>query len=55
LAEHQALRFDLGEGLLELGLVLSSLYFLAKKRVFPLFGLSAAVVGAAIGISGFLI
>ena len=29
--EHRALRFDIGEGLLELGLVLCSLYFLARK------------------------
>lgn len=53
-AEKQALRFDLGEGLLELGLVLSSLYFLSKKRVFPYVGVTAALVGAAIGVSGFL-
>ena len=54
-AELQALRFDLGEGLLELGLVLSSLYFMAKKRVFPYAGVTAAVVGAVIGISGFFV
>lgn len=54
-AERQALRFDLGEGLLELGLVLSSLYFLARKRVFPYVGITAAIVGAAIGFSGFLL
>src|ERR1700685_1212728 len=34
-AEQRALRFDLGEGLLELGLVLTSLYFLSKKKSFP--------------------
>lgn len=54
-AEHQALRFDLGEGLLELGLVLSSLYFFSKKRLFPYIGITAATVGAVVGISGFLI
>lgn len=52
LAERRALRFDLGEGLLELGLVLSSLYFLSKRKFFPLFGVLAALVGAVIGISG---
>jgi uncharacterized protein DUF4337 len=52
-AEHQALRFDLGEGLLELGMVLSSLYFLSKRKLFPYIGISAAVVGAFIGASGF--
>lgn len=54
-AERQALRFDLGEGLLELGLVLCSLYFLARRRAFPYVGVTAALVGAIIGLSGFLI
>jgi hypothetical protein len=54
-AEHQALRFDLGEGLLELGLVLSSLYFLSKRRVFTYVGVTAAIAGAAVGMSGFLL
>jgi len=44
-SEARALRFDLGEGLLELGLVLSSLYFLSHKRAFPVFGVSAAIIG----------
>ena len=44
-AEQRALRFDLGEGLLELGLVLTSLYFLSKKKSFPLFGVTAAACG----------
>jgi Domain of unknown function (DUF4337) len=47
-SEARALRFDLGEGLLELGLVLSSLYFLSHKRAFPLFGASAAVIGVVL-------
>jgi len=34
-------------------MVMSSLYFLAKRKVFPYVGISAAVVGAVIGISGF--
>jgi len=54
-AERRALRFDLGEGLLELGLVLASLYFLSKRRFFPALGIIAALAGAAIGISGLLI
>src|ERR1700683_5793898 len=36
--EQRALRFDIGEGLLELGLVLCSLYFLARKSFFPILG-----------------
>lgn len=54
-AEARALRFDLGEGLLELGLVLCSLYFLSKKKSFPAVGLTAALAGLVFGISGFLL
>ena len=53
-AEQRAMRFDLGEGLLELGLVLTSLYFLAKKRSFPAFGLTAAGFGLLAAILGAL-
>ncbi len=50
--EHRALRYDLGEGLLEIGLVLSSLYFIARKKMFPVMGVLAGVIGTAIAISG---
>ena len=53
LAEHQALRFDLGEGLLELGMVLSSLYFLSKRKFFPILGGIAAILGTGFGLSAF--
>jgi len=52
--ESQALRLDLGEGFLELGLVMSSLYFLSKRKFFPVIGGVAAVIGAALGVFGFL-
>jgi uncharacterized membrane protein YeiB len=52
--EHRALRYDVGEGLLEIGLVLSSLYFISRKSMFPVLGGIAAVAGAAIAITGFL-
>ena len=35
LEEVRALKFDIGEGLLELGLVLCSLFFLARNSFFP--------------------
>jgi hypothetical protein len=54
-AERRALRLDMGEGFLELGLVLSSLYFLSKKRLFPIFGGIAAVIGMALGLASLLI
>ena len=48
--EGRALWLDLSEGFLELGLVLSSLYFLAKRRFFPLFGATCALAGTALAI-----
>jgi hypothetical protein len=53
--EARALKFDIGGGLLELGLVLCSLYFLARNNFFPLFGVLAAVAGTIIAIWGFLL
>ncbi len=53
--EMRALRFDIGEGLLELGLVLCSLYFLARKTFFPVLGLVASVAGTALGIVGWML
>jgi hypothetical protein len=53
--ERRALRFDIGEGLLELGLVLCSLYFLARKSFFPLFGVLASIAGTAMGIWGWVL
>jgi hypothetical protein len=52
--ERRAARLDLGEGFLELGLVVSSLYFLSNRRFFPVLGGAAAIVGVVIGIAGFL-
>ncbi len=55
LEERRALRYDIGEGLLELGLVLCSLYFLARKAFFPVFGVLAAVAGTGMGVWGLLL
>jgi hypothetical protein len=52
--EVRALRYDFGEGLLEIGLVLSSLYFISKKGMFPVMGIIAGVLGIAIAISGLM-
>jgi hypothetical protein len=54
-AEQRALRFDLGEGLLEIGLVMTSLYFISRKKLFPVGGVVAAALGAVIGASGYLV
>jgi hypothetical protein len=53
--EHRALYFDIGEGLLELGLVLCSLYFLARKVFFPVFGVLSSIAGAILGVLGFML
>jgi hypothetical protein len=52
--EARGLRLDLGEGLLELGLVLTSLYFLARKRLFPVIGVLSAIAGAIVAATNFL-
>ena len=52
--EGRAVRLDIGEGFLELGLVMSSLYFLSKRKFFPVIGLTAAAIGTVLGVMGFL-
>ena len=53
--ESRALKFDVGEGLLELGLVLCSLFFLAKRAFFPVLGILASIAGAALGVWGWML
>jgi hypothetical protein len=53
-AEVKALRYDVGEGLLEIALVLSSLYFIAHKKLFPGVGLIAGLAGVLIALTGLL-
>ena len=50
---RRALGLDRGEGLTELGLVPSSLYFLGRWRVFPVAGITAAVAGGIRAIAAF--
>ena len=52
--EGRAVRLDIGEGFLELGLVLSSLYFLSRRKFFPVIGITAATIGTVLGALGFL-
>jgi len=53
--EHRALRYDIGEGLIEIGLVLSSLYFIARRRMFPVIGVLAGIAGAAVAVTGLMV
>jgi Domain of unknown function (DUF4337) len=51
-SERRALRFDFGEGLLEIALVVTSLYFISHKKMFPLIGVIAGIAGAALALAG---
>ena len=53
-AEHRALRYDIGEGLLEIALVLSA-HFISRKKMFPVIGVVAGVAGAAVAITGLML
>lgn len=53
--EHRALRYDLGEGLLEIGLVLTSLYFISRKKMFPVMGVLSGAAGLAIALIGLIV
>ena len=55
LAEQKALRFDLGEGFLEIGLVLASMYFIARQNIFPVMSALSGLVGTLLSISGFFL
>jgi hypothetical protein len=51
-AEHRALRFDFGEGLLEIALVVTSLYFISHKKMFPVIGVIAGIAGVVLAVVG---
>ena len=46
--------FELAEGLLEISMILSSLYFLSHKKLFPILGLFLGLSGCIIGVLGLL-
>lgn len=53
--EQRALRYDLGEGLLEIALVLSSLFFISRKKLFPVLGVVAGLSGVVLAAAGLLV
>jgi len=53
--ERRGLRYDLGEGLLEIALVTSSLFFISHKKMFPVMGLVAGLIGVGIAVTGLLV
>ena len=51
-AEDRALRYDFGEGLLEIALVLARCTSFRARRCFPVIGMIAGMAGTVIAISG---
>ena len=51
-AERRALRFDFGEGLLEIALVVTSLFFISHKKMFPVIGVIAGISGVVMAVIG---
>ena len=54
MAERRADRFDLGEALLEIGLVITSVTLLTRSRIYWYFGIVFAVAGDRFGGCGVL-
>lgn len=53
-AERRAGRFDFGEALLEIGLVITSVTLLTRSRAYWYFGIAFAVAGIVSAVSGLL-
>jgi len=54
-AEARAFHFDLGEALLEIGLVISSVTLLTRSRIYWYMGIVASLVGIAAVVTGLLV
>jgi len=54
-AEAKAVRFDLGEALLEIGLVITSVTLLTHARIYWYVGMVFSLVGIASAVSGLLL
>lgn len=55
LAERRAGRYDLGEALLEIGLVITSVTLLTRSRAYWYFGMAFALAGIASAVVGLLL
>jgi hypothetical protein len=54
-AEHQATRYDVGEALLQISVVLCSVTLFTRKKLYFYGGLSIGAVGLAFAATGFLV
>jgi len=53
--QKKALYFDFAEGILEISLILSSLYFISHKKLFPNLGFIFGCIGTVVGVIGFML
>src|SRR5262249_53454300 len=51
---HRTGYFELAEAFLEISTILTSLYFLSHKKLFPMLGLMVGLTGGIIGVLGLL-
>jgi Domain of unknown function (DUF4337) len=54
-AEHQASRYDLGEAMLQIGVVLCSITLFTRRRLYFLLGLTLGTAGLVCAASGLLV
>ncbi len=54
LVEKKAQMYDFGEGLLEIGVVMSSMFFISRNWMFPIVGGVSALAGTVLGLIGYL-
>ncbi|TCK71766.1 uncharacterized protein DUF4337 [Acidipila rosea] len=54
-AERRASRFDLGEALLEIGLVVTSITLLTRQRAYWFLGMGFGAVGLVVAFTGYLV
>lgn len=52
---HKADRYDFGEAMLEMGLVITSITLLTRRRYFWYFGVGFGALGLLVALSGFVI
>lgn len=53
--QKKALHYDFAEGILEISLIMTSLYFISRKKLFPIFGMLFGLIGTVIGVLGLML
>lgn len=50
--DRRSQRYDIGEGLLEIAVFLTSFYFLSRKNLFPAMGAAIGIIGILVALTG---